>query len=244
MDSNSNMCARYQNSINLETLYLSDIFADVHFRLDVSEVPAHKAILAVKSPVFQKCLDGQIDSYPMTSVATSTFLEFLQFFYMNEIRLTTTNIVGVISLVQKYEVKDALTVCEHFIRESCASDNVLSYYNMAIRFRLSTKLIDWLEEVICFDPLVILRQSGPMDLSASTTHRLFSSNNWRVSEVLILQVAVHLMRMKLRRSIPAIDCSTADNNTSKEKESDLRRAFGEDIYLIGFPLMKHEGKYV
>lgn len=235
------MCSCYPNTVNLESLFLSDTFADIHFRLDVSEIPAHKAILALKSPIFQKRLHGQINSYPIPGVGTSTFLEFLQFFYMNEVRLTATNIIGVIGLVQEYQLKDALAMCEQVMRESFCRDNALNFYNKALQLRLSSKLIEYLEEQICFDPLIILQQKTDVDMSPTAIRRLLGSNNWRLSEILILQVAVHLVCLKLRKNRPiddnhnGIQANIVDNN--------LRQAFGDNLYLIGYPLMDHAGMY-
>lgn len=218
----------YRNEIRHESLYVTETLADIHFDFNLAQIPAHKVLLASKSAVFADELTGKIDRYPLHDVLPSTFLEFLQFFYLRQVELTEANIEGVVHLVHRYDVKSAFGSCESFMKYTCTSEQVLRYYNIAIKYDLSPKTIDWLEETICFDPLEILRHTNHIDMHDAAIKRLLSSNNWRTREVLILQVALHLMEPKLT----TLGCPMTGPN--------LRIALGEHLALIGFPLMNME----
>lgn len=83
---------------SIANLYLQSKSADVHFAFIVDgetvKVPAHKAILAVGSTVFDAMFFGPIKEKAIEIVPTDvrSFEEFLQFFYLPEATIAWENI--------------------------------------------------------------------------------------------------------------------------------------------------------
>lgn len=124
---------------SIKTLYLNEETADVHFvfRNDGHRIPAHKTLLYATSQVFRVMLNGcwnEQDEIHIVDATSTAFREFLQFFYLDEIELTATNIVEVTNLGQKYDVVECLDACARFLEYNMAPDNVCLTYQLAILF--------------------------------------------------------------------------------------------------------------
>lgn len=102
-----------------EHLYLCPDGADVWFIVDDERIPAHKLLLISKSPWFKAMFCGPLadpDDVNMSESATADeFKEFLQFFYLYNVKLTEKNIAGVFDLVKQSLVDDFLTECEEYL---------------------------------------------------------------------------------------------------------------------------------
>lgn len=146
-----------------EKLYMNMRTADVSFVFDDHRlrIPAHKCILSVGSPVFDAMFYGPLakessDIYIHDACAES-FKEFLQFFYLATLDLTTENLIEVINLCRKYKVSDGLRLCEIPLKSSLTIDNICWAYAIALDFDLMN-LRTFCEEQI---------QNHPADVLAS-----------------------------------------------------------------------------
>lgn len=100
--------------------YLNPKGADINFIFDAGtehpeKVKAHKVFLSLDCPVFDTMFFGSIPEkgdVPIVDVSAEAFIEFLQFFYLDEVKLSSANIVEVTNLCKKYEMNDFLTPCE------------------------------------------------------------------------------------------------------------------------------------
>ncbi|XP_055303138.1 BTB/POZ domain-containing protein 6-A-like isoform X2 [Sitodiplosis mosellana] len=120
-------------------LYMNSESADVHFVFesndDIERVPAHKAHLMVGSDVFAKMFNGswkEMDKVKIGDVSASAFKEFLQFFYVGQVKLTMENIAAVMNLGEMYNVTECLAVCTKFLKNNLNDENVCSNYELAI----------------------------------------------------------------------------------------------------------------
>lgn len=71
------------------------------------KVPAHKAILSLGNPAFHAMVQLRkmaIFLLLITDACAAAFKDFVQFFYLKEVRLTTEDIVQVINLCNMYEM--------------------------------------------------------------------------------------------------------------------------------------------
>lgn len=105
------------------------------FSKDGKRVPAHKLILAcgsevLKSKFFRKehsqyfCEEiGDVPGYD--DVTGDAFLEFLQFFYLNEIKLTMEHIVDVVKLVDYYQVGKCMDICWKFLQDNIMDNGMI-----------------------------------------------------------------------------------------------------------------------
>lgn len=105
----------------MSSVYLDDLTADVTFVCgpddceNLENVPAHKLLLALHSPVFKTMFFGSLPEKLEVRFKDATadgLKEFLQYFYMDELYFTNENISEVINLAKKYEVDECLDLCE------------------------------------------------------------------------------------------------------------------------------------
>lgn len=124
-----------------EKLYLNSLLSDVNFVLttksgDVEEIPAHRIMLASGSSIMNDMLYGYLrredDDIPITDASIEAFREFLQFFYLNEVRLTSKHIVEVINLCKKFKLTECVTACIDSLQRSLTIDDVCWAYGIAI----------------------------------------------------------------------------------------------------------------
>lgn len=131
-------------SISGERLYLNAENANVNFVVyitdEISEtIPAHKRILSAGSPKFEAMFR---DSLPepinihIVDVTPTAFKEFLQFFYMGKLSLTSGNIISVCKLCHKFKVAASLNICESALQHLLTNNNMCSGYEVATLLNL------------------------------------------------------------------------------------------------------------
>lgn len=120
----------------VEKLFANGEMVDFYFTFDSGErVPAHKFLLSAGSEVFRSLFNGpwkEKSEEKLTSVAVATFKEFLQFFYLGNVKLTMDNIADVMRLCKMYDVAKCSTVCGQFLKSKLNDDNVCWAYGLAI----------------------------------------------------------------------------------------------------------------
>lgn len=133
-----------------EKLYLNSLLSDVKFVLttksgDVEAIPAHSIMLASGSSVlndmlfgYSKRKDGDI---PISDVSIEAFREFLQFFYLDKVRLTPKHIVEVMNLCGKFKLTECTAACIDSLQRALTIDDVCWAYGIA----LSTNRADFVE---------------------------------------------------------------------------------------------------
>ncbi|XP_055326078.1 BTB/POZ domain-containing protein 6-A-like, partial [Sitodiplosis mosellana] len=120
-------------------LYLNSELADVHFVFeanhDFERVPANKAHLMTGSDVFATMFNGswkEMDKVKIGDVSAAAFKEFLQFFYLGQVKLTMENIAEVMNLGEMYNVAECLAVCNKFLKNNLNNDNICRHYGLAM----------------------------------------------------------------------------------------------------------------
>lgn len=157
-----------------EKLYLDKITADVHFIFSNTSgpsetiVPAHKLILSIICRTFDalfKSMPGGSDTIPTIPVddlSADAFKEFLQFFYLTKVRLTSKNAIEVMTICQKYEMAVCLEICENIFKSSVCIHNVCSMYRLALSNSLE-RLADFCEKTIVENARKVLYSEGILE---------------------------------------------------------------------------------
>lgn len=133
---------------HFDSFFMDESTADVTFECGPENetpvnVPAHRLVLAACSPVFKTMFYGSLpekSQIRLTDTTADGFKEFLQFFYLNRVKLTIENAPEVINLVKKYELNDILDLCSKFICRELAIDpridQLCEGFELAMRFDL------------------------------------------------------------------------------------------------------------
>ncbi|XP_031636879.1 BTB/POZ domain-containing protein 1-like [Contarinia nasturtii] len=163
-----------------ERLYLNSTMTDIKFEFITNtggpiEVPAHKFILSCGSSVFDSMFNGPLkletDKIPIDDVSASAFKEFLQFFYLDEVRLTPKNIAEVVKLCKKFKLHDSITSCANSLRGTLVIDDMCWGYEIALALEEPT-LIQYCEERIKQNPIEIFESESFIQCSYNVLNKI------------------------------------------------------------------------
>lgn len=141
------MSTEFDNPIvsrSISKMYLKADLADVHFTFPndgpmARSVPAHRNLLASASTVFKSMFYGEYGprkeadiNVKITASNASAFEEFLQFFYLPKISLSSGNIEEVVRLIKNYDMLDCLNMCFTSIKSQLTIENMVWGYQLAI----------------------------------------------------------------------------------------------------------------
>ncbi|XP_034950886.1 BTB/POZ domain-containing protein 17 [Chelonus insularis] len=114
--------------LKIATLYAERLMNDICLVVDGIEYPAHRLILCASSDVFQVMLMSPQWSESQESRVTlqetpqcvPIFSEFLRYFYTGQIRISYEVVLPILSLADKYNVKDLITLCLEYMQNHIA----------------------------------------------------------------------------------------------------------------------------
>lgn len=117
-------------------LYLDAKMADVKFVFKncTEFVVAHKIVLSVGSPVFDTMFYGSLPEEGdilIVDASLEAFKQFIQFFYLDKVKLTPDSIFEVANLCKKYAVDYGLKLCEYPMQQSLTISNMCKGYAVA-----------------------------------------------------------------------------------------------------------------
>lgn len=81
------------------------------------------------------------------STSPSAFREFLQFFYLERVKITMENVAYVMNLGEKYNVTECIKVCQDFLKNTLTNEIMCWGYGIAIHLN-ETDLMEFCEENI------------------------------------------------------------------------------------------------
>lgn len=223
--------------VNVQKLYKNTLLSDIEFvfenklsgKTSKVAVTAHKCILAASSVVFERMFseDWKEEAFvTITDASFEAFCEFLQFFYVEEIELTEANIVEVFKLVDKYDMKECLVVCERLLRETVSTELTCLYYDLALEYNFSSALIKKFEQAISSRATEVLKSWTFKTCSPGALRRILQMEVLKCKENDIF-IAAMAWAMN---ACEANECSTPS-------DTDLKTALGDCFELIRFPLL-------
>lgn len=219
---------------NLQRLYLNDSITDVQFIFDhdgVSQpISAHKCLLAIASPVFERMFYGDLkegDTVEIIDATSEAFIEFLQFFYLDKITLNDDNVAEVMTLADKYDVKGCLNLCAQFLELTLSATTAAWIYELAISFNLNY-LAAQCEEKICIETKSVFKSDTFLHCTQSTIRQILKMEHLSCDEIDVFDASMNW-------AIEA--CKLA-----KEEETIANQMYhlGDCFELIRFPTMTTE----
>lgn len=179
------------NSI-IAKFFKSKELSDVCFTRDDNHIPAHKFLLAASSDVFARMFYGEfdpVDEIPIEETIES-FTEFLQLFYLDEVDLTPESIQDVITLVDKYNVQDHMSLCEQLFNQFVTNTTICCFYETALMINLSTDTLEFLDTMISREIKNIVNTNGFKECSRDVLKRILSINEIECDEETIFELAM------------------------------------------------------
>lgn len=125
-------------------LFLNENYADFYFVLNHKDgqkrIPAHKLVLRMTSNEFATMFNGQwIEEHEVVikDASYDGFVEFLQFLYLSQVKVTAENVCEVIYLANKYNVDKCIKSCTQQIKKLMTVDDVCVVLNLADKCNLN-----------------------------------------------------------------------------------------------------------
>lgn len=168
-------------AMTTKKMYLNDKLADIFFVPTSSEeimIPAHTNILASASSMFETIFFGSPKKNSIAptgiekvNVSAEAIRQFLQFFYLSEVKLTMEEIADVMNLCKKYGVPDSFETCTLFLIKCMRSDNICLGYGLGVLHE-QKKLIDFCEREIEKDATAIIQSSSFLQCDRELVSRI------------------------------------------------------------------------
>lgn len=226
----------YQNEFpeNGKKLYLNKKSADVHFLFGedddvVTRIPAHKSLLSINSDVFGAMFYGEMmemGDVHLTDSSEAAFMEFLQYFYLKDVKLTAANIVGVLHLGHKYNVKKCVRDCVQYLVKKIGNENVCEHLRLGILFEQG-ELIDASEKYIMVNTAEVFQSDGFLACSKDVLAHILKANVLSCTEVDVFHACMKWVKNKC-------DDDAAGETLSKQT---VEKHLGKLFYMIRFASM-------
>ncbi|XP_031622759.1 kelch-like protein 40 [Contarinia nasturtii] len=186
-------------------------------------------MLAALSPVFKAMFFGPNKEKGDVKIADAngqTFKEFLQFFYLNNVKISMECIEDVIRLADKYLIIDCVKECASKLVNNLSLDDICFGYQLAIILG-APELRKYCEKMISAFPLDI-----------------FKSNTFLQCNQIILQHILEIDTLQCKESDVFDACLLwakqycKQNGIDENKPENLKAALKESFELIRFGAMK------
>lgn len=168
----------------LDGFYLNDEAADVYFIVgfpgeQYERIPAHKFLLIAMNQIIQKRFTESWKDKPeirITDASPDAFKDFLQFFYLNQVILTTQNIIEIVHLANTFKSVECLNLCNDFLSTLSLSElqKLVKKRNLLCEKRIRGNTVEFINspDLLASTPAVI-RLMLSMDSMTCTEMELF-----------------------------------------------------------------------
>ncbi|XP_055299418.1 BTB/POZ domain-containing protein 3-like [Sitodiplosis mosellana] len=213
-----------------EKLYLKADMADVHFVFNsddesIERIPAHKLILMAASDVFRTMFNGtwkEQKEVKIVDVSADAFKEFLQFFYLDRVKLTMGNVNKVMNLGKMYDMAVCVAVCSKFLKNNLNDDNVCSSYGLAILYD-QKDLKRSCESVIGLNTIAVLKSPGFFACNEKAMAQILKLNWLQCTEIELFEACMSWLKAICKQDV-----------LTKEI---VQAKLGESFYEFRFGLM-------
>ena len=129
-------------------MFNNNLLSDVTFKVRSSngstvEIPAHKFMLSISSPVFHAMFYGQMaetsDTIELPDSEYDGLLELFRYIYSEEVFLSRSCVMQVLYLAEKYILPSLVNQCFEYLRENVDESNVLCILTHALRYSEQNK---------------------------------------------------------------------------------------------------------
>ncbi|VDH88882.1 BTB/POZ domain-containing protein 9 [Mytilus galloprovincialis] len=136
----------------LAKICLTEDMADVFFSFQnekTSRIPAHKMILALRSPVFKAMFYG---SFPQSEgdisiedISLNTFKRLMGYLYTDHLQLTKDSVIALLYAAKKYQIAGLISKCETYLQDNLDVSNACSLFSNAKFFTMEKLKINALK---------------------------------------------------------------------------------------------------
>ena len=196
------------------------------------EIPAHKFVLSISSPVFEAMFYGELaetrDTIELPDCEYEGLLELFRYMYSDKANLSGSNVMGVLYLAKKYMVPSLTEECSKYLLNNLNPSNVFSILPSAQKYE-DKDLMERCWKLIDEKTKEALNTDEFTTIERSLLKQVIIRNTLSVDEIDLFK-AVDLWATEecKRQGLEAVGATK-------------RRILGEEIVkAIRFPIMKLE----
>ena len=219
-------------------MFNNELLSDVKFVVrqggseSTKNIPAHKFLLAISSPVFFAMFYGELaetkDSIDISDCEYKSLLEFFRFIYSDKVSLNPDNVMQVLYLAKKYMLPSLADKCTEYLGKNLDASNVFHVLPDAQKYE-EKDLLDRCWEVIDQQTDEAVKSDGFVTIERSVVEELVDRDSLNVQEVELFK---------------AVDCWVTKECEKQGLAADgsvKRRILGEQIVkAIRFPVMEEK----
>ena len=222
-----------------ELMVSNKLLSDVKFVVressqggSVKDIPAHKFLLAISSPVFFAMFYGELaekkDSIDISDCEYESLLEVFRFIYSDEVNLNPDNVMQVLYLAKKYLLPALADKCTEYLRENLDASNAFHVLPDAQKYE-EKDLVANCWEVIDQHTEEAVKSEGFVTIQRSVLEELVERDSLNVKE------------MELFKAVDCWASKECEKQSLAAEGSVKRRILGERIVkAIRFPVMEEK----
>lgn len=182
--------------------YLSENLADFHFTFETSHrIPAHKLLLSA-SDVFQKMFNGswkEVNEVKVVDASVEAFKEFLQFFYLNDVKMSMENAAEVMNLGTKYNVKQCVNACDELLLHGITYENACRSLELAYIFDRD-EVKEECENIIEINTMNVLMSSSFLHCDKKVLSFILMNDSLQCSEAELFKAVMAWVKTKSKEN--------------------------------------------
>ncbi|XP_052092988.1 BTB/POZ domain-containing protein 6-like [Mytilus californianus] len=209
-----------------------EIMCDVIFLVgsEKKAIPAHKIILASRSPVFFTMFEGSLPEkgeIAVPDIDEKTFRVLLQYIYCDEVNVTSENMQDLLYASDKYMLFKVKSECEQRLKETVTTSDPLKTLQTAMEFNMeelkseSIRYIEKNADKCLFSELAL-------KLSSECVEEILKSEYLSCTETDVCQFILEWATYQ---------CATSEREVIGEN---IRSVLKNLLFLVRFPLVEKE----
>lgn len=188
---------------------------------------AHKTLLSAVSPVFQAMFSGVWASSARIEISDATcetFNALINYIYTEEVTITSGNVVEMLHLAEKYEIKELIPACTSFLEEH----DKINY------------------SILASTPVVHDRMPVRVEFMRKNTHKVIDAKEFSHCHKIVLHTLLSIDESTVPEERLFDKCMEWATNKCHEQNIDatnaenLRHMLGDCFHLIRFKEMERE----
>lgn len=208
-----------------------DETGDAIFIVQSDVIRAHRCVLAALSPKYNIQFYGAMPdtaTIEVRNVSPGAFMEFLQFFYLDEVTLTMKNIESVLDLAQQSLVEDIVEECAKFLLDMVGIDKLTWCYRLAVLYQI-LRLQKFCEEQVSVHIINVFKTADFLECDRDILCRILKLNSLNCKEIEVFEACIAWARAA---------CKT--KSADVPKAANLREVLGDAVFQIRFCAMTVE----
>ena len=174
-------------------IFNQDLLSDVKFDVrdsnggsESKNIPAHKFVLAISSPVFYAMFYGKLadkkDSVEIFDCEFESLLELFRFIYSDEANLTPDNVMQLMYLAEKYMLPSLADKCSAYLQENLDASNVFTVLPEVQKYE-EKDLLDQCWKVIEKETEEAVKSDGFVTIERSILEEFVEKETLNIKEV-------------------------------------------------------------